>query len=68
MSSEAWAGFHRAVLSSPALQQELLAAEEPARFCALAVGLARGLGWDVEPDDVEGATRAARQAWIERWI
>ncbi|HEX7277469.1 MAG TPA: Nif11-like leader peptide family natural product precursor [Acidimicrobiales bacterium] len=68
MSAEAWAGFRRAVLADPALQRDLLAAPDPEPFCALVVERARGLGWDVEPDDVEAALRTARRAWIERWI
>jgi hypothetical protein len=34
----------------------------------LVVERARGLGWDVEADDVDDALRTARRAWIERWI
>ena len=68
MSAEAWAGFRRAVLADPALQQDLLAVPEPDPFCALVVERARGLGLDVERDDVEDALRSARRAWIERWI
>jgi hypothetical protein len=68
VSAEAWEGFRRAVLASPALQRELLSVEEPNAFCALVVGLARGAGWDVELDDVQGAMHAARRSWVERWI
>ena len=68
MSAEAWEGFRRAVLSSPALQRELLRVEAPEAFSALAVALARGVGWDVEREDVQAAIHAARRSGVERWI
>jgi hypothetical protein len=68
VSAEAWEGFRRAVLASPALQRDLLAAVEAAPFGAVAVRLARDRGFDVGPDDVEAAVRAARRAWTARWI
>ena len=68
MSSAGWAGFRQAVLMDPALQQDLLVAPEPERFRVLVVERARGLGWDVSPDDVDEALRAGRRTWVERWI
>ena len=68
MSAEGWTGFRTAVLADPALQRELLAVDAPEPFCALVVDRARDLGWDVEPNDVDEATRAARRAWNDRWI
>jgi hypothetical protein len=68
VSAEAWAGFRRAVLDDHVLQRDLLGVAEPEPFCALVVERARGLGWDVEADDVEEALSAARRAWLGRWI
>jgi hypothetical protein len=68
VSAEAIDGFRRAVLADPVLQRDLLAVPEPEPFRALVIERARGLGWDVDADDVEEALRAARRAWTERWI
>jgi hypothetical protein len=68
VSADAWAGFRRAVLADPALQQELLGVFEPVPFAALVVERAGALGFDIGPDDVEHALAASRRAWIERWI
>lgn len=68
MSADGFAAFCRVVLADVTLQAELLRAPEQEAFRAVVVSQARALGWDVEPDDVEDALRASRQAWNSRWI
>lgn len=68
MSADGFAAFCRVVLADVTLQAELLRAPEHDAFRAVVVSQARALGWDVEPDEVDEALRASREAWNARWI
>jgi len=68
VSADGFAAFRRAVLADVTLQAKLLGAPEPETFRAVLVSQARSLGWDVDPDDVDDALRASRDAWNARWI
>jgi hypothetical protein len=67
VTSHGLAELRRHVLSTPALQEELLAGPR-AGFPAAVADAARRLGLEVEPAEVEAEVAAARRAWLERWV
>ena len=68
MSAEGFAAFRVAVLHDRRLQAELLSVPDRSRFVAAVVDRARAGGWDVRPEDVQEALRAAREVCHLRWI
>ena len=56
------------VLSTPALQERLLAFRDRRAFVTEVVAMAQGLGLTVRAGDLEAAMNANHRAWIERRI
>ena len=67
-SAEDLAAFRSVVLGDRQLQAELLDRPERSSFVAAVVEHASDRGFEVEPEDVEEALRAARRSWQLRWI
>jgi len=55
------------VLDDERLQEELLAVD-PGLFAEQASAIAAREGWSVSPAELDDALRAARRAWLERWV
>ncbi len=68
MSQESFDRFRRLVLTDDALQAALKAAADEEHFAALAAELGAARGYDFTAADVSDALRAARRAWLERWL
>lgn len=68
MSRQALEQFRDLVLEDQALQQQLRDTPDRAVFINCLVALAAERGYDVTHEDIETALRAARRAWLERWI
>ena len=60
--------FRRLVLRDVSLQDQLLGLTDGAAFVARNVELGQQRGFHFLPADVDGALKAARRAWIEKWI
>lgn len=60
--------FRELVLRTPALQQALQAVEDPKQFPERLVALGALNGCRFSVEEVQEATRAARRAWLERWL
>jgi hypothetical protein len=56
------------VLADDALQDELLAAPDAARFAQRLTDLAAGLGLALTVEEVLAEIKAARRLWLERWV
>ena len=68
MSPESFEQFRTLVFADAALQAQLRAVADEERFIALVVRLGAERGYEFTADDVRAAMRAARRAWIERWL
>jgi predicted ribosomally synthesized peptide with nif11-like leader len=68
MSQQSFDQFRELVLQDPALQTQLMAADDLTDLVPLILKLGRERGYEVASQDVEAAWQAARRAWIERWI
>jgi hypothetical protein len=60
--------FRQRVAESPELQRKLRDIDDWDEFARVVAQESSALGLVVEPDDIDEARRAARQAWLERWI
>jgi EAL domain-containing protein (putative c-di-GMP-specific phosphodiesterase class I) len=56
------------VLADDALQDELLATPDPARFAQRLTDLADSLGLTLTVEEVQAELKAARQLWLQRWV
>lgn len=63
-----WKEFCAFVLREPGVHQRLCVTEDRDSFIRLAVATGEDFGFRFLPADVEEEWRAARRAWIERWI
>jgi hypothetical protein len=68
MSTEDFERFRSQVLADPGLQRRLRDLDEWEEFARVAIGVSAGLGLAVDEHDIDEAHRAARRAWLERWI
>ena len=68
MSAEDLEQFRHRVIESPELQRALRDIDDWAEFSGAVAREASRLRLVVEADDIDHARRAARRAWLERWI
>ena len=68
MTPKSFEQFRALVFTDAALQERLNAVEDEESFVALVVQLGVERGYDFTLEDVAAAIRAARRAWIERWL
>lgn len=68
MSQEQFEQFRSIVLEDLSLQKKLRAFTEREEFVARVVAAGAESGFRFTAEDVTEAMRAARRAWIERWI
>lgn len=66
--SAGFAELRRHVVSDPELQARLRAVTDWPAFAELVVAVSAERGCPVSTEDLEEERRAARRAWLERWI
>lgn len=68
MGAESFERFRLRVLEDVALQAALRETPDTAAFVARSIELGAALGFHFTAEDIQGALRAARRVWRERWI
>lgn len=68
MTDTGFNDFRAVVLADCDMQRRLRDVKDREEFVQVVVELAGQAGFMITAEDVDGATRDGRRAWIERWI